>query len=83
MSLTLEEMKNVDIRTVDKSILVDLNDVYIDTTLSVEDRIKSFIEQVRNPYVFKVGDIAVKVVYQDSGPSLQDRFEELIQFYSQ
>lgn len=83
MSLILEEMKNVDIRTVDKSTLVDLNDVYIDTTLSVEDRIKSFIKQVKNPYVFKVGDIAVKVVYQDSGLSLKDRFEELIQFYSQ
>lgn len=83
MSLTLEEMKKVDIRTVDKSTLVDLNDVYIDTTLPVEQRIRSFIEQVKNPYVFKVGDVAVKVVYQESGPSLQERLESLIKFYSQ
>lgn len=83
MSLTLEEMKKVDIRTVDKSTLVDLNDVYIDTTLPVEERIRSFIEQVKNPYVFKVGDVAVKVVYQESGPSLQERLESLIKFYSQ
>lgn len=83
MSFTLEEMKNVDIRTVDKNTLVDLKDVYIDTTLPVEERIRSFIEQVKNPYVFKVGDVAVKVVYQKSGPSMQEQFESLIKFYSQ
>lgn len=83
MSLTLEEMKKVDIRTVDKSTLVDLNDVYIDTSLPVEERIRSFIEQVKNPYVFKVGDVAVKVVYQEAGQSLQERLESLIKFYSQ
>lgn len=83
MSLTLEEMKNVDIRTVDKSTLVDLNDVYIDTTLPVKKRIQSFIEQVKNPYLFKVGDVAVKVVFQESGPTLQERLESLIKFYGQ
>lgn len=77
----LEQMKNVDIRTVDKASLVDLNDVVIDTSQPVEQRIKSFIAQVKNPYVFRIGDVAVKVNYADSGPSFTEIFESIINFY--
>lgn len=43
----LEQMKNVDIRTVDKDSLVDLDSVVIDTSQPIEKRIKSFIAQVK------------------------------------
>lgn len=77
----LEQMKNVDIQTVDKASLVDLNDVVIDTSQPVEQRIKSFIAQMKNPYVFRIGDVAVKVNYADSGPSFNEIFESIINFY--
>lgn len=38
--MTLEEMKAVDIRTVDPETLVDIRDVHIDRTLPKEERIK-------------------------------------------
>ena len=41
----------------------DLRDIVIDESKSVPDRVKSFLEQVRDPYIFKVGDILVKVRY--------------------
>ena len=35
--------------------LVDIRDVKIDRSMSVEDRMKSYVEQIKNPYMFKVG----------------------------
>lgn len=74
----IQKMKDVDIRTVNCSQLVDLNTVVIDENQSVEERLKSFIEQIKNPYCFRVGDIAVKVVYKENGPTFQQNFEEML-----
>lgn len=46
----LQEMAAVDIRNVDKSTLVDLDDVEIHTELPLEERIADYIRQVKNPY---------------------------------
>lgn len=75
---TMESMKNVDIRSVDKSELIDLNSVHIDDTVPVPERVRNFLEQIRNPYCFRVGDVAVKVNYQASGPSFQQNIEDLL-----
>ncbi len=71
-------LKNVDIRTVDKSILKDMSDVKIDTSLPIPERVAAFLEQIKNPYVFKVGDVAVKFSYKENGPTLQENFENMI-----
>lgn len=76
MKRTVEDMKNVDIRTVDRDSLVDLNTVTIDESLPAEERLKSFVMQIRNPYVYKVGDVVVKNVYSNDSVSLRERFEQ-------
>ena len=38
----------------DLSELVDIRDVVIDKSLPLEDRVKSYVEQIKNPYCFKV-----------------------------
>ncbi len=40
--------------------LVDIETVHIDTNLSKEERIKSFLEQIKNPYCFKCKGVTVK-----------------------
>ena len=40
----------------DLSELVDIRDVVIDKSLPLEERVKSYVEQIKNPYCFKVGD---------------------------
>ena len=57
----LNRCREIDIMACDESDLVDLQDISIDTTKSVRERIDSFLEQVRNPYLFKVDDVIVKV----------------------
>ncbi len=74
----IDALKNVDIRSVDKSSLVDLNSVRIDESKPVQERILSFLQQIQNPYCFRIGDVAVKVNYKSDGPSFQQNFEDLL-----
>ena len=46
--------------------LVDIRDVRIDRSMSVEDRMKSYVEQIKNPYMFKVGNTVVRVSYANT-----------------
>ena len=59
----LQEMAAVDIRTVDKNTLVDLDDVEIHTELPLEERIADYIHQVRNPYCHISNGMIVKISF--------------------
>ena len=73
--MTVEEMKAVDIRTVDPETLVDIRDVVIDQDLPKEERIQSFVRQIRNPYCFRVGEVVVKTTFADTDVTLDERME--------
>jgi hypothetical protein len=68
----LEQMRNVDITTVDKTTLVDLETIHIDRKTPYTERVMLYLEQIKNPYTYRVGDVAVKIQYMDAGISLQD-----------
>lgn len=74
----INEMKHVDIQTVDKSTLVDIRTVTINEKLPVEERIRQLVEGLHNPYCFLVGDIAVKIEYEDTEVTFEQRFERMM-----
>lgn len=57
---------------------VDIRDVEIDKTLPIEERMKSYVEQIKNPYMFKVGDTIVRVSYANTQETLNDNFANLL-----
>lgn len=46
-----------------KDKLTDINQIDIDKELPVVERVRHYIDQVGNPYLFKVGDTAVKIEF--------------------
>ena len=76
--MSIEDMKNVDVRTVDPATLVDIIEIKIDESMSKEERIKEYLRQVKNPYCFRVGDMVVKCSYSNDGVTIKDRFEQLV-----
>lgn len=70
--MTREEMKAVDVCTVDQDKLKDIREIIVDETMPSEQRIKNYIEQVENPYCFRVGNVAVKVSFSDGGKSIEE-----------
>ena len=59
--LDLETLKQVDVREVDLDSLVDIREIKLDQNLPRTQRIVEFIQQVKNPYCFRVGNVAVSV----------------------
>lgn len=55
----------------------DLREIQIDESKKVPERVENFLEQVKNPYLFKVGDVFVKVNYKD-GKDLADSLISLL-----
>lgn len=58
--------------------LVDIRDVKINRSMSVEDRMKSYVEQIKNPYMFKVGNTVVRVSYANTQATINDNFVNLL-----
>lgn len=60
-------------KRIDRSKLRDISSVQIDMSLPQQERIKSFVEQIGNPYCYLDGDIVVSIGYANTDVSLQDR----------
>lgn len=74
-SIDLENMKSVDIRTIDPDSLVNIEDAKINTDLPKQERILDYIKQIKNPYCFKCGKVIVKVSFSNTEVTLEDRLE--------
>lgn len=79
----LEEMAAVDVRTVDLSTLTDLRNIEIDTSLSVPQKLDAFARQANNIYVNRIGEYVVKVRFQKSGASIDEKMAEYLQRLSE
>lgn len=67
-----------DVRSTDRTRLKDIRDVVIDTSLPCKERIKSYIDQVGNPYCYIDNGIVVALGYADTQVSLQDRLKAYV-----
>lgn len=56
-------LREIDIRTIDKSTLVDIADVHINTELPAPERVADYIKQIKNPYCYLSNGIVVKVSF--------------------
>lgn len=75
---SIENMKNTDIRTVDKSTLVDISKVVINPKDSPEKKTQDYLNQIKNPYCFLCNGYAVKLNFADNERTIEDCFLEYI-----
>ena len=73
----LEELKKVDVRTVDVSALEDIEKIEIDSSLSARERWMDFAEKIKNPFCFICNGMVVKVSYSEAKESLENRLVQL------
>lgn len=74
----MKKAKETDVKNLDKTELVDIRDVKIDRKKPYLIRIISYINQVRNPYCYRVGDVVVRVSYAGKEKTFTDSFTEMI-----
>lgn len=76
INMDLEQMRNIDIRTADRASLVDIRDVKIDEKLPREERLASFLRQIKNPYCYRCGKAVVKVSFANTNVTLEDKLAQ-------
>lgn len=74
---TVEQMKQVDPRTVDRTILVERSAVRLNPADSYESRLREHIRQIRNPYCYLDGGIVVKLSFPPKGPTIEEQVERV------
>ena len=61
----LKKVQEIDVRDIDPSTLVDIKDVHIDTSLPVEQRLTSVLQQMNgNPYFFRSNGLVVRCAFK-------------------
>jgi len=78
MLQNIDSMRDIDVRAVDADSLVDLREVAVNTSLPREARLLDYVEQIRNPYCFKIGKTVVKVSFADTEATLEDCLERYL-----
>lgn len=71
--MTIEQMKNMDIRTVDPATLVDRKTVRIDSRLPRDKRVTQYLRQIKNPYCYTDDGVVVKVSFTPCKETINDR----------
>ena len=74
----LQNLKNYDIRTVDRASLVDISEVTVPNDASQDEQMKKFIAQVKNPYCFKVGKWVIGVDFINTASTLEDKMKYIV-----
>lgn len=59
----LKKMSEIDIRTVDKNTLVDVEDVQVRMDLPKEERIAEYLRQIKNPYCYLSHGMIIKISF--------------------
>ncbi len=76
-AIEFEEMKKVDIRTVELNILEDLDKIEVDKSLTKEECLLDFITKIKNPFCFICNGMVVKTSYSNTKDSLEDKLVQL------
>ena len=68
----IEKMQSVNLDAVDKETLVDASGFVFDNSLPLEKRAARMLDKVKKPNCFRYGDMAIKMEFAETGPSLQE-----------
>ena len=81
--MSLEEMRDVDIRQVDRSSLADLRDIHVKKHVKKDSHnqpdIQDLLKQTANLYMYRVGEIVVAFDYSNNGKTVDDTFALMVQ----
>lgn len=65
----LLQLKNVEVSISER---VDIADVKVDPAMPVALRMEEYLRQIKNPYAFRCGEIAVNLSFSSNGKTLED-----------
>ncbi len=75
----LSELQKIPIMELQREELSDADEVVIDTSKSLNQRVQSFFSQMKNPFAQNVGDYILQIGYAEGAQeTLDDRMVQLV-----
>ena len=65
-------------KPIDINSLADICGIKIDSSLPVEEKMKSYLRQIKNPHLYRCGDIITHVSFANTDVSLADRLKQYL-----
>ena len=59
---------------------LDITNIQIDFSLPREERIRSYLRQIKDPYTFEHKSVVVNIAYCENSGSIEDRLEEYLRW---
>lgn len=75
--IKVEELKQVDVRTVDANTLIDIDLIKVDKTLPKTERLQDFIRKVKNPFCFICNGMIIKTSFAETNENLENKIVRL------
>lgn len=79
----LKGFKDIDIDKVNKCELVELENIILDKEDSKINKLVCYMQQIKNPYCYKCGDVGVKLEFTQSSISLEDLLTKFLIYKKQ
>ena len=76
--MSVEAMKSVNPKTVDRNNLVQRSSVRPDPAAPREERLRDFIQQIKNPYCYLDGKTVVKISFSRTDTTMEDCLEHYL-----
>ena len=76
--MSAEAMKSINLKTVDRSTLVQRDSIRLEPTDPQNDRLRDFIRQIKNPYCYLDGKTVVKISFSKTETTLEDCLEHYL-----
>jgi hypothetical protein len=76
--ISVEAMKSVNPKTVDRSKLIQRSSVRLDPGAPREERLRDFIQQIKNPYCYLDGKTVVKISFSSTDTTMEDCLEHYL-----
>lgn len=74
----LEKMRQMNIQSVDIESLVDIREIEIDAGLEKKEKLKFYLQQVKNPYCVRYKNIKIRMQFDDNGQLLDEKMEQFL-----
>ena len=75
----LEKCKNIDLSEIDINEVDEITNIKIDRRKSSNERILDFLNEVKNPYIFKVNGKLVRIRFSDTEKTADDCLTSVLQ----
>lgn len=70
--MNIQSMRDINPKTVDRSVLVERSTVKINPSGTREERLQDFIRQIKNPYCYLDGNTVVKISFSNTDTTMED-----------